>query len=110
MSNNTQKPGVYLIVEFDWPKEEKPEMYKAAGNLHRTVQETEWIEEIFAGFGGIGAGKASIWVFKMKQYAELDKLVNSYNSDQNEVSSAYSAFFNLMINVEEKIREEVVFV
>lgn len=110
MSSNKQKSGIYLIVEFDWPKEENTEMYKAAGNLHRAVQQADWIEEIFAGFGGIGAGKASIWVFKMKQYSDLDKLVNSYNSDQNEVSSAYSVFFKLMINVEEKVREEVVFV
>ena len=46
----------------------------------------------------------------MASYAELDKLVNSYNKDQNEVSKSYSAFFDLMEDVEEKIREEVVFV
>ena len=37
-------------------------------------------------------------------------LVNSYKTDQNEVSKSYSAFFNMMEDVEEKIREEVVFV
>lgn len=56
------------------------------------------------------AGKASIWVFKMSKNADLDKLVNSYGQDQKEGSRAYSNFFKLMINVEEKIREEVVFV
>ena len=92
------RPNKYLIVEFDWPKEEKPEMYKAAGNLHRALEEAEWIEEIFAGFGGIGVGKSSIWVFKITKYANLDKLNDSYNLDQNEVSKAYSEFFKMMIN------------
>ena len=110
MLTENQKPGIFLILEFDWPREETPDMYKAAGNLHNKVQKTDWIEEIFAGFGGIGSGKASIWVFKMSTYADLDKLLNSYKLDQNEVSKAYSKFFKLMINVEEKIRQEVVFV
>ena len=108
MSN--PRPNKYLIVEFDWPKVEKPEMYKAAGNLHRALEEADWIEEVFAGFGGIGAGKSSIWVFKIAKYANLDELNDSYNPDQNEVSKAYSEFFKMMINVEEKIREEALFV
>ncbi|OLS28641.1 MAG: hypothetical protein HeimC2_05280 [Candidatus Heimdallarchaeota archaeon LC_2] len=110
MTSEKQTPGIFLILEFDWPKEKTPEMYEAARNLHNMISKAEWVEEIFAGFGGIGAGKASIWGFKMSKYADLDKLVNSYRQDQNEVSRAYSNFFKLMINVEEKIREEVVFV
>jgi hypothetical protein len=110
MSKENEQPSIYLIVEFNWPEIESPEMYKGAGNLHKVIEVADWIEEVFAGFGGVGKGKASIWIFKMRSYSILDKLLNSYNSDQNEVSRAYSTFFKLMVDVEEKIREEVVFV
>lgn len=110
MSDNIVKSSIFLIVEFNWPSETTPEMYKGAGDLHKTVIAAGWIKEVLAGFGGIGPGRASIWVFKMASYADLDKLVNSYKTDQNEVSKSYSAFFDMMEDVEEKIREEVVFV
>ena len=110
MSDNIVKSNIFLIVEFNWPSETTPDLFKAAGDLHKTVLAAGWIEEVLAGFGGIGPGRASIWVFKMASYADLDKLVNSYNVDQNEVSKSYSTFFGMMEDIEEKIREEVVFV
>ena len=110
MSDDIVKSSIFLIVEFNWPSETTPEMYSAAGDLHKTVVAAGWIEEILAGFGGIGPGRASIWVFKMSSYGDLDKIANSYKTDQNEVSKSYSKFFEMMEDVEEKIREEVIFV
>ena len=83
--------GIYLITEFDWPKEITSNMAEASANLHKLVNEAGWIEECMAGYSGLRSGFACIWIFKMKNYASLDKLLNS---EDNEVATAYALFFN----------------
>lgn len=104
-----KKPGVYLIIEFEWPPpaEFKPEHGQKARNLHDTVQDKDWIREIMAASGGIGEGASSIWVFWLKDYASLDRLM--FDKD-DEVAKAYSDFFSEMPHIVDMIRHEVIFV
>jgi hypothetical protein len=99
-------PGIYLIVEFDWPSPFNAEDGKKARHLHDVLQNQTWIRETVAGSGGLGEGPSSIWVFWLENYAALDRLLHD-NSD--EVSQAYMNFFSGMPKVADKIREEVVF-
>lgn len=99
-------PGIYLIVEFDWPNPVNAEVGKKARHLHDVVQNKTWIRETVAGSGGLGEGPSSIWVFWLENYAALDRLLRD-KSDA--VSQAYNDFFTAMPRVVDKIREEVVF-
>lgn len=103
---DSRKPGIYLIVEFDWPRPFTPEQGKMAGQLHRVVQDKSWIKETVAASGGIGGGPSSVWIFWLENYAALDKLMNDRD---DEVSQAYTQFFLEMPLVQEKIRGEVLF-
>ena len=47
-------PGIYLIVEFEWPKEFNPETGMKARELHAVTQKKRWIQPIVAASGGIG--------------------------------------------------------
>jgi len=98
--------GIYLIVDFDWPKPFKPEYGQFARELHDAVQDQEWIAEILAGSGGIGAGRSSVWVFRLSNFGSLDRL---FSSSSDAVGEAYRKFFASMENVEDKVREEVRF-
>ena len=100
-------PGIYLIVEFDWPTPFEQEHGKKARKLHDLVQTADWVQESVAASGGIGAGQSSIWIFRLANYAALDTLLRDF---ENEVCKAYIDFFSVMPVVTEKIREEVIFV
>lgn len=99
-------PGIYLIVEFDWPQPVTQEVGKKARRLHDVVQNHTWIRETVAGSGGLGSGPGSIWVFWLENYAALDRLLREKS---DEVSQAYIDFYSAMPRVVDKIREEVVF-
>lgn len=97
--------GIYLIVQFSFPSSFDPEYGERAKQLHAAVQEPDWIEEVLAASGGLGAGPAAIWVFKMADYASLDVLFGG----EDEVSEAYLGFFGRMDGVQDSIREQVIF-
>jgi len=99
-------PGIYLIVEFDWPSPLNAEEGKKARHLHDVLQNKTWIRETVAGSGGLGEGPSSIWVFWLENYAALDRLLRDKS---DEVSQAYMDFFSAMPKVVDKIREEVMF-
>lgn len=99
-------PGIYLIVEFDWPDVVERELARQAHALHTAVQQQSWIREIVAASGGVGAGPSSIWVFWLANYAALDRLLRD---QADPIGQAYRAVFSQMPRVQEKIREEVVF-
>ena len=98
--------SIYLIVEFDWPSPMKPELVQRARDLHQIVQNQAWIEEVVAASGGLGTGPSSIWIFRLESYAALDRLLRDRS---DEVSRAYVGFFSEMANVEDRIREAVIF-
>ena len=104
--NDEPKPGIYLMIDFDWPKPFETEHAKKARKLHDVVQGKTWIKESVAASGGIGAGQESVWIFWLGNYAWLDRLLKD---EGDEVAQAYSNFFSEMEAVEERIREEVVF-
>jgi len=99
-------PGIYLIVEFDWPRPFTREDGDKARHLHDVIQNQSWIRESVAGSAGLGDGPGSIWIFRLENYAALDRLLHDR---ENEVSRAYVEFFSAMPRVIDKIREEVVF-
>jgi hypothetical protein len=99
-------PGIYLCVDFDWPQPFQPEYGQKAKKLHDAVQDRNWIREVVAASGGIGAGPSSTWIFWLANYAALDKLLHNR---ENDVSQAYHDFFSQMPTVVDKIREEVLF-
>ena len=99
-------PGIYLIVEFDWPTPFIPEPVQKAKHLHQILQSQTWIRDIISASGGVGSGSNSIWIFRLEQYAALDRLLRDRS---DEVSQAYIGSFTEMIHVKDKIREEVVF-
>ncbi|MCB0033492.1 MAG: hypothetical protein KDE51_05725 [Anaerolineales bacterium] len=96
---------IYLIVQFNFPQPFQPEYGEKARALHQAVQNQEWIEEVFAASGGIGGGAASLWVFKLANYAALDQLLGG----EDPVSKAYVGFFSRMDDVQDMIRQEVRF-
>lgn len=97
--------GIFLIVQFNFPRPFDPEYGAKAKSLHQVLEGQDWIEEVLAGSGGIGAGPSSIWVFKLGDYSALDRLF----SGEDPVSKAYVDFFSVMEDVTDMIREEVVF-
>jgi hypothetical protein len=42
--------GIYLIIDFDWPKAFEPEHGELARALHKAMQNQSWIRELI--FGG----------------------------------------------------------
>lgn len=97
--------GIFLIVSFNFPRPYQPEYGEKILALHKAIKGVEWIEEVFAASGGVGSGPSSIWVFKLKNYGALDILLGN----EDEVSKAYLDFLNVMEDVQDMIREEVVF-
>lgn len=104
MSDN--KPGIYLIVEFDWPESFDKETGALAKKLHDLTQDADWIKETLAASGGVGAGPSSLWVFWLPDYAALDRL---FHDREDEISQTYNAFFSRMARVDDKVRGEVAF-
>lgn len=97
--------SIYLIVQFSFPRPFQPEYGTKAKALKQALQGQDWIEEVFAAAGGVGAGPASIWVFKLANYAALDKL---FHGDEP-VSKAYVDFFRSMGDVTDTVREAITF-
>ena len=106
MTNNSS-PGIFLIVEFDWPSPTPPALFQAAASLHKTLERSIWMQEILGGFGGIGSHYQSIWIFKFSNFADIDILLE--NGNEREEVEAYSAFFDNMKNVKTIIKQEVTF-
>jgi hypothetical protein len=103
----TYKPGIYLIIEFDWPQPFVEEHGKLARALHDATQGKKWVKESVAASGGVGGKRSSLWIFWMENYAALDRLLK----DQTDpVSQAFMAFFSKMSKVRDWVREEVYFV
>ena len=106
MTDNPQpQPGIYLIVEFDWPDNVTKEQAGNAYRLHQVVRDKEWIRGVVAGSGGIGGAQSSIWIFWLESYAALGRLLRD---QEDEVGQVYNAFFKEMPNVVDRVREEVV--
>ncbi|MHA2336610.1 MAG: hypothetical protein ACXACX_04870, partial [Candidatus Hodarchaeales archaeon] len=103
------EPNIFLIVEFRWPEKITEEIGKASANLHKKIQENDWIDDPVVAYGGVSRGLPCIWIFKVKEYGELDKLLHPTKSLNNDVSQAYSNFFKDMVNVRVKIKHEVQF-
>ncbi|MBA3870239.1 MAG: hypothetical protein H0X30_13925 [Anaerolineae bacterium] len=101
-----QSPGVYLIIDFDWPNPIQSDHAKLAHHLHDVVQGKTWIKEAVAASGGVGGLQDSVWVFWLENYAALDQLLRD---EKDEVAQAYKTFFSVMPVVNEKIREAVTF-
>lgn len=104
--NNVRQAGIYLFVDFDWPKPFQPEYGAKAKALHAAVQDGGWIREVVAASGGIGAGPSAIWVFWLENYTALDRLLRDR---EDSVAQTYQSFFSQMLTVTERIREEVIF-
>jgi hypothetical protein len=104
---NEREPGIYLVINFNWPEPFTAEHGKNARKLHEVVQDKSWISETLAASGGIGGNKGSMWIFWLENYAALDRLLHS---KEDELAQAYRDFFSEMAAVEEYIREEVVFI
>ena len=98
--------GIFLVVQFNWPRPFQPEYGELARALHQVVQGQDWIQEVLAASGGVGAGPASLWIFKLGDYAALDRL---FQDREDPVAQAYGAFFRQMEAVEDYVREEVRF-
>lgn len=105
MSTPSQ-PGIYVIIEFDWPQPFNPDHGRLAHKLHDVVEGKTWIREAVAASHGLGSGPSSIWVFWLEGYAALERLLRT---PDDEVCKAYTEFFSLMPVVQQKIREAVVF-
>ena len=107
MPASTKDPGLFLIIRFNWPREFKPEYGDAAKSLHVAIEHADWITEVLAASGGLGGKQSSYWVFKIQDYAALDRLLGE---GDDAVASAYDLFFSSMLDIDEVIRKEVVFV
>ena len=102
----SDNPGIYLIVNFDWPKPFKPEFGQFAQELHDAVQSQDWISEALSASGGLGGAQSSVWIFWLENYAALDRL---FSAQEDPVCAAYRSFFMSMDNVEDKVRQEIRF-
>lgn len=106
MTSEQTYPGLYLIVDFDWPELLLPEAADKARRLHKTVQGQSWIREVVAASGGVGGGPRSTWIFWLENYAALDRLLHD---PSDEISKAYNDFFSAMPVIVDKVRDQVVF-
>lgn len=97
--------NIYLFVQFNFPKPFQTEYGLKAKNLNQSLVGQDWIEAVLAASGGIGGGPSSLWVFKLGDYASLDRLFHG----DNPVAKDYIDFFSAMEDVHDFIREEVVF-
>lgn len=98
--------GIYLVVHFNFPQPFQPEHGQKARALHDAVVSADWIEEVVAASGGVGMGPSCVWVFGLDNYAALDRL---FHGDEV-VSKAYVDFLSSMVDVQDMVREAVVFV
>ena len=104
--NEQRSPGIYLIIEFNWPSPVEPDVAQKAAHLHRVLQGCDWIQEVVAASGGLGGDLSSLWIFRLESYAALDRL---FHDRADEISQAYMDFFSRMPRIQDKIWEEVIF-
>jgi hypothetical protein len=97
---------IYLIVEFSWPSPIEPGLAQKAAHLHKVIQDQDWIQEVLAASGGLGGDLGSLWIFRLESYATLDRL---FHDRSDEVSQAYLDFFSKMPRIQDRIREQVMF-
>lgn len=97
---------IYLVVQFNWPRPFERQYGEMAKKLHELLQGQDWIEEVVAGSGGIGGGPSSLWVLRLDGYASLERL---FHDREDAVAQAYASFFGAMVDVEDFVREAVVF-
>jgi hypothetical protein len=88
-----------------FPKPFQAEYGVKAKTLHHVLDGQDWIEEVFAASGSIGAGPSSIWVFKLNDFSALDKLLGG----EDPVSEAHVDFFGAMEDVNDFIQEAIIF-
>ena len=100
------KRSIYLLVQFNWPRPLEPGHGQMAKALHETLQGQKWIKEVVAASGGVGGDASSLWIFKLPNYAALDRL---FHDEGDPVAAAYQNFFSEMVDVQDMVREEVVF-
>ena len=100
------RAGIYLIVEFDWPRPFENEHGRLAAALHQATLEHDWVREVVTASGGLGGELSSIWIFWLPNYAALDRLLKD---ERDPVSRAFNNFFSHMAAVHDRIREEVIF-
>lgn len=65
------------------------------------------IKWVVATSGGLGSGPSSLWTFGPETYAAFDRL---RRRKEAAVSQAYATFFSAMVNVSERVRDEVIFI
>jgi hypothetical protein len=106
MTSEGTQPGLYLIVDFDWPEPILTEAIDKARHLHKVLQGQSWIRETVAASGGVGGGPRSTWIFWLENYAALDRLLHH---PVDEISKAYNDFFSAMPVVLDKVRDQVLF-
>lgn len=97
---------ICLVVQFNWPQPLKAEHGQMAKTLHEVVQGQDWIEELVAASGGVGGGPSSLWIFRLAGYQALERL---FHDREDAVSQAYMNFLRAMEDVQDFVREEVVF-
>jgi hypothetical protein len=97
--------SIYLIVEFSFPRPFQPDYGAKAKALNQALKGLDWVQEVFAASGGVGGGPSSVWVFKLANYAALDRL---FHGDEP-VSKAYVDFFRSMADVNDTVREAITF-
>lgn len=97
---------ICLVVQFNWPRPLTKGHGQMAKHLHEVLQGKDWIEEILAASSGIGGGPSSMWVFRLSGYEGLERL---FHDQEDPVSQAYTNFISEMVDVEDFVREEVVF-
>ena len=103
-----ESPGIYFIVNFDWPDDFSPDIAQTAKKLHVLTSENppNWIHEVVAASGGIGGDEGSVWIFWLPNYSSLDKLFHDQNE---EISRTYRKFFSSMKKVRDSVRDKVQF-
>ncbi len=98
---------LYFFNWFDWPTEISEEIANDAKLLHNLLNEADWIEETIAASGGIGGQFSSIWVFKLKSYADIERLLHNYDDP---VCRQYHKFFNQTAKMQTMVRDRVIFI
>lgn len=94
-----------IIIEFDWPSDISNELYMNVRKFHDIVEKTDWIEECVAASGGIGGVFNSIWIFRLSNYAMLDKFFD----EKNEISQSFALWADSMAKMKISVKEEVMF-
>ena len=97
--------GFYLIIEFDWPSTISKELALIVRKFHDLVMEEDWLEETIAASGGIGGDNSSLWIFRIENYASLDKFLHG----KNPVAENFPKWADKMAKMKLSVKEQVKF-